>query len=175
MVGGGAVSRNHIKFARRFGLSDNDLHEVGIKATLLNAFIISRAVGADFYEGDPRLLKPTRNIVTGGFKEGWTTDICAAYAAVAVKSDVLFNLSKEDGVYNKDPSKYANAKKLDFLSFERLYNLAKGERKPGMNFIFDPEATLICQKNKISIVVTSNILDIEAFLEGGKISGTLVR
>ena len=175
IVGGGSVGRSHIHFARKFRLSEKELHEVGIKSTLLNAFIISCAMKAKLYEGDPRLLKTSESVVMGGFKEGWTTDVCAAYSAVALGSPVLFNLSKEKGVYDKDPSKYPDAKKIDFIGFKRLYRLTRGSRVPGMNFIFDPEAARICENKGIKVVITSNVRDISAFLSGKEISGTLVK
>ncbi len=174
ICGGGRLAREYIKFASLFKLKSEDLHLVGIKSTLLNALIVNKVLGGELYEGDPRLIKTKRLIVTGGFEIGWTTDICAAYAAIASKAKAIFNLSKEEGVYDKDPNKFDDAKLLKTLSFETLYKINRGKRTPGMNFIFDPQAGAICKKNGIKVIVTNKISDIASYIHGKEFSGTLI-
>lgn len=174
VCGGGTLAREYIKFASSLGLKSDDLHMVGIKSTLLNALIVSKVLNGELYEGDPRKIKAGKLVVTGGFEVGWTTDVCAAYAALASNSKVLFNLSKEAGVYDKDPNKFSDAKQLKTLSFETLYKINHGRRTPGMNFIFDPQAGMVCKKNGIKVVVTNKIEDITYFIKGKEFSGTLI-
>ncbi len=174
VCGGGKLAREYIKFASYFKLKSEDLHLVGIKSTLLNALIVNKVLNGELYEGDPRLIKTKKLIVTGGFEIGWTTDICAAYAAIASKSKAIFNLSKEEGVYDKDPNKFDDAKLLKTLSFETLYKINRGRRVPGMNFIFDPQAGAICKKNGIKVIVTNKVSDIGYFIKGKEFSGTLI-
>jgi len=48
----------------------------------------------------------------------FTTDTAAALRALELKADVLFKATKVDGVYDKDPKKFKDAKKYERLSFD---------------------------------------------------------
>ncbi len=173
VVGGGKLARDYIEFGKEIGINDTGLHRIGIRATEINAYIISIFLKAKLYVGDPRKITiDSKVLTTGGYKPGWTTDVGAAYAAVAAKSPVVFNISKEKGVYDKDPSKFKDAKMLDKMDFKDLYKLTGGKRMPGMNYIFDPEAARICERNKINVVVTNDLNDIIRY--PNKIRGTLI-
>ncbi len=174
VVGGGDLAREYIRFAGLLGLTKRSLHRVGIKATLINAFILSEVLDGEFFDGDPRRLRKRGLIVTGGFKPGWTTDTCAAYAAVSSGADVIFNISKEKGVYDMDPEKFRNAKLLRHIKFDELRKMTGAERKPGMNFIFDPMAATICKRHKIKVVVTNRITDVADYLKNGTTKGTII-
>ncbi len=176
ITGGGPIAREYIDFSKEFNLSEKELHTVGIKCTHINAWVMSKAFKTDYTDKDPRKIKVNKKItLTGGYLPGWTTDTCAAYAAVSTHSKVIFNMSKEMGVYDKDPRKFKDVKLLKQINFERLYTLTKGKRVPGMNFIFDPLAAKICKKNNIEVVVTSDIEDIKRYLENKEINGTIIR
>ena len=176
ITGGGSIAREYIDFSKEFNLSEKELHTVGIKCTHINAWVISKAFGTDYTNKDPRKIKVNKKItLTGGYLPGWTTDTCAAYAAVSTHSRVIFNMSKETGVYDKDPRKFKDVKLLKEINFDKLYTLTKGKRIPGMNFIFDPLAAKICKKNNIEVVVTSDIEDIKRYLENKEIKGTIIR
>jgi uridylate kinase len=47
-----------------------------------------------------------------------TTDSGAALRAIEIGADLLLKATKVDGVYDKDPKKYADAVKLDNLSYD---------------------------------------------------------
>ncbi len=176
ITGGGPIAREYIDFSKEFNLSEKELHTVGIKCTHINAWVMSKAFNADYTDTDPRKIKVNKKItLTGGYLPGWTTDTCAAYAAVSTHSKVIFNMSKETGVYDKDPRKFKDVKLLKQINFERLYTLTKGKRVPGMNFIFDPLAAKICKRNGIAVVVTNDIADIKRYLENKEINGTIIR
>ncbi len=175
ITGGGKIARDYIALGKIFGLKESDLHQIGIYSTRINAYIISRILGGNFSEENPQKLEPKSKItLMGGYKPGWTTDTCTAYAAVSTKAKVIFNLSKEKGVYTKDP-KLPGAEFIKTLEFRDLYSFTKGERKPGMNFIFDPQAAKICQKHGIEVVVTKDVADIGRYIRGVDISGTLIK
>ncbi|MEM0143894.1 MAG: hypothetical protein QXL94_08175 [Candidatus Parvarchaeum sp.] len=176
ITGGGPIAREYINFGKEFNLNEKELHTIGIKCTHINAWVMSKAFKADYVDEDPRKIRIKNKItLTGGYLPGWTTDTCSAYAAVSTHSKVIFNMSKESGVYNKDPRKFKDVKLLKQLNFEKLYTLTKGERVPGMNFIFDPMAAKICKKNGIEVVVTNDIEDIKRYLENKEINGTIIR
>lgn len=175
ITGGGNIARDYIGLGRLFSLKEEELHQVGIYSTHVNAYIVSRCIGGIFSEEDPRKIKLRKGtVVMGGYKPGWTTDTCTAHAAVSTGAKVIFNLSKERGVYTKDP-KLPGAKLIRELGFGRLYGLTKGKREPGMNFIFDPQAARICQRHGIAVVVTNDVADIERYAKGKRIAGTAIR
>jgi uridylate kinase len=176
ITGGGPIAREYIEFGKLFNLKEKELHEIGIKCTHINAWTMAKAFKTDYVTTDPRKIRIKGKItLTGGYLPGWTTDTCAAYAAVSTHSKVIFNMSKEMGVYDKDPRKFRDVKLLKHINFEKLYTLTKGKRVPGMNFIFDPLAAKICKKNNICVVVTSDIEDIKKYLENKEIKGTIIR
>lgn len=175
VCGGGRLAREYIAFGKKLGLKQVTLHEAGIKSTQLNAWIIAKKFGGTFSDGDPREIKPSAKImVMGGYKPGWTTDTCSAYAAISSKSKIIFNLSKENKIYNKDPSKSRDARPIDKMNFNRLYELTIGKRVPGMNFIFDPLAGKLCKRNGIDVVVTNDVTDILRYIMRLPIKGTLI-
>lgn len=174
VVGGGKLARDYIDFGSKFGLDEDTLNRIGIKSTEINAFIVSKYLKFQFYNGNPKNIGSGKNIVTCGYKPGWTTDVVSAYAAKALKSKVLFNISKEDGVYDKDPELFKKSKRLKSLTFNELYKIVNNERHPGMNFIFDPDAAKICEKNKIKVIVTNKINDISNYIDGKEVAGSTI-
>lgn len=58
-------------------------------------------------------------IVAGGLgKPYFTTDTTAAAVALELNCDVILKATKVDGIYDKDPSKFKDAVKLDSVSFQ---------------------------------------------------------
>ncbi len=175
VTGGGTLAREYIDFARGIGIKGDKLHEIGIRSTMLNAFIISEYFGCRYYTGDPRVIgRITRTVAMGGYKPGWTTDVCAAYVCVSSGSKFLFNISKERGVFDKDPGRFKDAEMLHRMRFDDLYKLTKSRRMPGMNYIFDPMAARICERHGIEVVVTNSISDISKRMDNKRISGTVI-
>jgi uridylate kinase len=98
----------------------------------------------------------------------FSTDTAAALRALEINAEILFKATKVDGVYDKDPKKYPDAKKYDELTY--LEVLDKNLR------ILDSTATSLCMENDLPVVVfditkSGNIKDV---ISGKKI-GTIVR
>ena len=98
----------------------------------------------------------------------FTTDSAAALRAAEIGADIMFKASNVDGVYDKDPHKFPDAKKYDVLSYtDILSNNLK---------VMDAAAASLCRENHIPILVfnledPSNIV---AAVKGEKI-GTIVK
>ncbi|SHF08299.1 uridylate kinase [Marinitoga hydrogenitolerans DSM 16785] len=75
----------------------------------------------------------------------FTTDTAAALRAVEMKADILIKATKVDGIYDKDPKKFENAKKYDKITYDDAINL-------GLK-IMDTEAFSICKRYKMPIIV----------------------
>ncbi|HEX7561007.1 MAG TPA: UMP kinase [Candidatus Humimicrobiaceae bacterium] len=98
----------------------------------------------------------------------FSTDTAAALRALEINAEILFKATKVDGVYDKDPKKYPDAKKYEELTY--LEVLEKNLR------ILDSTATSLCMENDLPVVVfditkSGNIKDV---ISGKKI-GTIVR
>lgn len=75
----------------------------------------------------------------------FTTDSAAALRAIEMDSDVILLAKNVDGVYNKDPKKYSDAKKYDEVTYMQSINEKLG--------VMDATAITLCMENKIPILV----------------------
>lgn len=75
----------------------------------------------------------------------FSTDTTAALRAAEIEADVILLAKNVDGVYDKDPNKYSDAKKYDKLSYIEV--LEQGLQ------VMDSTATSLCMDNSIPILV----------------------
>ena len=59
--------------------------------------------------------------------------------------DVLLKATKVDGIYDKDPKQYDDARRFDSISYQEV--LSRGLK------VMDTSAVALCQENKIPIKV----------------------
>ena len=173
VVGGGALARKYIEIGRKLGLDENALDEVGIKATWVNAqlFIsllknsnkqIPRAISEAV-----RLGESYNIVVMGGMNPGRSTDAVAAEVAERVGADKLIIATNVDGVYDKDPNLYSDAKMFDEITIDELIRISGDLQwnKAGKNMVIDGLALQIIKHSKIPTFVingkkTRNIEDL---------------
>jgi uridylate kinase len=75
----------------------------------------------------------------------FTTDTAASLRAMEIHADVLLKATKVDGIYDKDPVKFKDAKRFHRLTYlEVLQQNLK---------VMDSTATALCRDNKLAIVV----------------------
>lgn len=74
----------------------------------------------------------------------FTTDTAASLRAMEISADVIMKATKVDGIYDKDPKKFADAKKFDKISYIDVLN-------KGLN-VMDSTAISLCMDNKLPIV-----------------------
>ena len=75
----------------------------------------------------------------------FSTDTATALRAVEVSADVMFKATMVDGVYDKDPHKYPDAKKYDSLSFSKVLE--------DQLAVMDGTAATLCRDNRLPILV----------------------
>ena len=75
----------------------------------------------------------------------FSTDTTTALRAVEVSADIMFKATMVDGVYDKDPHKYPDAKKYDTLTFTKVLE----DRLA----VMDGTAATLCRDNKLPILV----------------------
>ena len=163
VVGGGALAREFIGIAKKLGLEEQSQDEVAISVSRLFAQLFLKKFGgmgcgkvALTLDDAAECLDAGKILVMGGLKPGITTDAVAALVAERVKADLLVKGTDQDGVYNKDPRKHADAVKLDRLSFDDLAAVfSESKHKAGIHQIIDPEAVKIMKRERMKLVVVN--------------------
>jgi uridylate kinase len=163
VVGGGALAREFIGIAHNLGLDMQAQDEVAISVSRLFAQLFLNKLGdagcsrvALTLDDAAECLSENKIAVMGGLKPGITTDAVAALVAERVNADLLVKGTDQDGVYDKDPRKHADAVKLDHLSFDDLPNIfEESVHKAGIHQIIDPEAVKVLKRKRLKLVVVN--------------------
>lgn len=105
---------------------------------------------AEFYIKD-RAIKHLEKgrVVVFGCGTGspfFSTDTAAALRANEISADALIKATNVDAIYDKDPKKHEDAKKIAKLSYLDVLN------NPNIN-VMDSTATTLCMDNEIPIIV----------------------
>jgi uridylate kinase len=183
VVGGGLLAREFIKAAAELDLNEEEKDWVAIHVSRLFAQLFMLCldkngcgnvpVSVDEVEG---CLGSGKVVVLGGLSPGMTTDSVAALIGERIKADLLVKGSNVDGVYDKDPKKYADAKKLQVIMFDELDSFFEADsHRAGINQIIDPEAVKILKRCKLKTVVVNGYYaeNVLAAVNGKKI-GTVI-
>jgi uridylate kinase len=109
-----------------------DMHQIG------ESFIVRRA---------RRHLEKGRVVVfaAGTGNPYFTTDTAATLRASEIGAELLIKATKVDGVYDKDPNKFDDAKKLDEITYDK----ALSEHIK----VMDDTAIALAKENKLPIIV----------------------
>ena len=75
----------------------------------------------------------------------FSTDTAAALRAADINADALLKATNVDGIYDKDPRKHTDAKKIDKITYLDVLNKKLN--------VMDTTATSLCMDNEIPIVV----------------------
>jgi uridylate kinase len=183
VVGGGKVAREFITIADKMGLADTDKDEIAISVSRLNAQLLARSLHELSSKSIPstteevsKLLAAGKIVVMGGLKPGITTDSVAAIVLESTNSKILVKATDQDGVYDKDPRRFPNARKLDRLSYGDLHKIVTQEtHRPGMHEILDPESIKILEKRKAEVVVINGLKPDNILLAARRVKvGTII-
>lgn len=123
------------------------LKSLGIKSKVLTA-IRMEPVG-EFYSKEKAVESLSNGeviIISGGTGNPYfTTDTASALRGIEIEAEIMLKGTRVDGIYTADPEKYPDAKKIDKISFDEIYE--KNLR------IMDLTATTLCKENKLPILV----------------------
>lgn len=75
----------------------------------------------------------------------FSTDTAASLRAVEIQADVFLKATLVDGVYDKDPHKFEDAKKFDTLTFSQVLNDELA--------VMDSTAATLCRDNGMKMLV----------------------
>jgi len=164
VVGGGNIHRGVAGATAGMDRSTSDY--MGMMATVINALalqdalerknIYTRVLSAiDMQEvAEPyirrravRHLEKKRVVIfaAGTGNPYFTTDTTAALRANEINADLIMKATKVDGIYDRDPMKFKDAKKFEQLSYIEVLNK---EIK-----VMDSTAITLCMDNDMDIVV----------------------
>jgi len=161
VVGGGSLAREMIRVAKEMGLKEPEQDEVAISVSRLVAQLLLMKLGEAGAKKVPlsieeaaELAKDGKIVVIGGLKPGMTTDAVAAMLTERLGADLLVKATDQEGIYTRDPRKYADARKLNVLSFDDLTQFFEKERhEAGIHQVLDPEALRILKRRKTRTIV----------------------
>jgi len=147
----------------------DSLEKIGCQTRTLSAINITQIAEPYIRRRAIRHMEKGRIVIIAGGTGNpfFTTDSAAALRATELGSDILLKGTKVDGVYNKDPEKYTDAKKYKKLTYNKVIqdNLR----------VMDMTAITLCKENNIPIKVF-NIKSSGALLDivmGSKIGTTI--
>lgn len=164
VVGGGNLMRG-ASFAGQ-GVDRVTADHMGMLATVINALalrdlLLRRGIDAVVMSGlampqvcETYTQRDARRRIADGeiviFAAGtgspyFTTDTGASLRAVEIRAELLIKATKVDGIYDKDPVKYADAVRYESLDYEQ----AIAERLE----VMDVAAMILCNDNALDLVV----------------------
>lgn len=183
IAGGGKLCRKYNQAALSLNkkISTEDLDWLGIRATKLNAEFLRLCLGDYCYEKiiespQQRIVSNKAVYIAGGWKPGASSDNMAVNLAKKFKAKKLINLSNVDYVYDKDPNKFTDAKKIEQINWDEFIELVGTKWDPGANVPFDPIASELAAKLKLEVAILNgnNIWNLTSYLKGGTFIGTII-
>ena len=161
VVGGGTTARDYIGIARSLGVSEAMCDDIGIEVTRLNAKLLIAALGDYAYPVVPhnfreamQFASSNRIVVMGGTEPAHSTDAVGSILAEFVGAELLINATSVDGLYNKDPNKYPDAKMFTEVKPSKMMELmSTKDIKAGTYEFFDMTAIQIIKRSCIKTVI----------------------
>lgn len=162
VVGGGNYWRGRSSGAMDRTRADH----IGMLATAMNALALADALeslGCDVRVQTAILMQQVaepyiRNRAVRHLEKGrvvifgcgtgnpfFSTDTAASLRAVEIEADIYFKATLVDGVYDKDPHKYDDAKKYETLTFSQVIGEELG--------VMDSTAAAMCRDNHMKMLV----------------------
>jgi len=166
VIGGGNIFRGLSASAE--GMDRAQADYMGMLATVLNSLALQNAL--EKISVDTRVMSalPIQSIcetyirrkairhmekgrivicAAGTGNPYFSTDTAAALRAAELSCDAIYKATQVDGIYNKDPKKFKNAKKYDKITYKKYLN---DNLK-----VMDSSAITVAQDNNIPIIVFS--------------------
>ena len=162
VIGGGKIARQYINIADNLNVDDYKKDYVAIKLTIANAALFAAGLrdkaNQEIKTTDLEISEQFKNskkiIICGGTVPGQSTDGVAANLAKKIKADLMINATNINGVYDKNPTEFKDAKKIDKLDYDNFLSILKNnEQAPGKYGLCDYGAVEILQKEKIPLIV----------------------
>ncbi|MDO8640948.1 MAG: UMP kinase [Nitrosarchaeum sp.] len=183
IAGGGNIARHYITHARSSGADESTLDELGIEISRLNAKLLIYALKNKAYSHPPTTLQEVRHavddgliVVTGGLHPGQSTNGTAALIAEKINAEQFLNATDVDGVYDRDPNKFKNAKKFRRIELRNLRNMLVHEDSLAGGYdLMDIVALKIIERSKIKTrILKADIKTLEKAIKGMDVGTEIV-
>lgn len=182
VCGGGYICREYIKKANEIlplQPIQNDI--IGIATTRANAQLIRELFGNIAYKEvltdySKKVATDKPIIIGAGWVPGSSTDKDAVLLAVMLNARTIVNMTNIDYVYDKDPNKFSDAKPIKKISWKEFKKIIGSEWKAGMNIPFDPLASALAEKEKITVIILNgkDIENLKNYFSGDEFMGTVI-
>ncbi|HTE48753.1 MAG TPA: UMP kinase [Candidatus Paceibacterota bacterium] len=182
ITGGGKLNNRYNEAAKTLGNpTDEDLDWIGIASLKLNAELL-RVVFSEYAHNKviPDLsskLPSEKPIVIGSaYEPGHSSDYDAILAAKSIGARKLINLSNIDYVYDSDPKKNPNAKKIEQISWTDYRKIIPKVWTSRLHSPFDPTASEVAQREGIEVIIMNGkpIDNLAKCLNAEKFLGTII-
>lgn len=183
IAGGGNIARHYIAHARSSGADESTLDELGIEISRLNAKLLIYALKDKAYSHPPTTLQEVRHavddgliVVAGGLHPGQSTNGTAALIAEKINAEQFLNATDVDGVYDRDPNKFKNAKKFKRIELKNLRNMLVHEDSLAGGYdLMDIVALKIIERSKIKTrILKADIKTLEKAIKGMDVGTEIV-
>ena len=129
----------------------NSIEKLGVPTRVQTAIEMPKIAEPFIKRRAQRHLEKGRVVIFGAGTGNpyFTTDTAAALRAIEMETDVVIKATKVDGIYDKDPEKYPDAKKYETVTYNEV--LAKDLK------VMDATAISLCRENKLPIIVFNSL------------------
>lgn len=167
VCGGGRIARTYIDAVRYFQGNEALCDIFGIKISQINAELLISSFQDYAYPLVPKSMEELSSallfgkiIIMGGLQPGQSTTSVALEVAEFINAEELVILTDVEGIYDKDPKRFNNAKFLKSLSYSELQEIivkSSGDKQAaaGEYRIFDAVSLQILKRSKIKIRIMS--------------------
>ena len=131
----------------------NSIEKLGVPTRVQTAIEMPKVAEPFIKRRAQRHLEKGRVVIFGAGTGNpyFTTDTAAALRAIEMETDVVIKATKVDGIYDKDPVKYPDAKKYETVTYNEV--LAKDLK------VMDATAISLCRENKLPIIVFNSLIE----------------
>ncbi len=187
--GGGIIARKYINALRSFDGNEALCDIFGIEISRINSKLIIACLGDLAFPQVPKSIEElsiaklsNKIIVMGGLQLGQSTRAVSAEVAEYITANDLVILTDVDGIYDKDPKKFKDAKLLRNLTYNELQELilkSSGNKQAaaGEYRVFDTVSLQILKRSQIKAIVMNGVElnEFKKFWNGEKnIIGTII-
>lgn len=167
VCGGGKIARQYIKAIREFTENEVLCDLIGIDISRINSRLIIAEMKGLAYPQVPKSFEELsiavsshKIVVMGGLQPGQSTTSVAITVAEYLKAEKLVILTDVDGIYDKDPKVYEDAKLLEKISYDSLQKLIlessiDAQASAGEYRIFDAVSLQILKRSRMNALVIS--------------------
>jgi uridylate kinase len=167
VCGGGIIAREYINAVRSFHGNEALCDTFGIDLSRINSKLLIASFQDFAFPLVPKTIQELsiallfkKIIIMGGLQPGQSTTSVALEVAEFINAEELVILTDVEGIYDKDPKKFKDAKLLKSLTHDELQQIIINspedkQAAAGEYRIFDAVSLQILKRSNIKIIIMS--------------------